>query len=61
MEPLNAGLCALYGPLTVHVLHHNVIYYVRECIQGCCKFESPVVSNCSTQKLARERTFGKER
>jgi hypothetical protein len=61
MEPFNAGLCALYGPLTVHMLHHSAIYYVREFIQGCCKFESPVVSSCSTQRLARGRKLGKGR
>jgi len=28
MEPFNAGLCALCGSLTVHMLHHNVIYSI---------------------------------
>ena len=55
MELFNAGLCALYGPVTVHTLHHNVMYcimFVNALKGASCKCESPVVSSCSIQKLA---------
>ena len=30
MEPFSASLCALYGLVTIHMLHHHVIYCTGE-------------------------------